>query len=481
MKNIFSLTTNGILSFPDEWLPSRVKEETPLGELIYRFIPLESDTLFSFKQFKADLIYKINKENAASDIELLADITIELCKPYLKYEANMRNIDHISKSDDFIPYEPIQGFQDDFYTKAYEEELKTFMILSYTYTQSKQHRIKKNDISKLLTARDSTQTTASRLVYDHLFKIYNNNKKFNTVFLGSFFNYQEQTILFSSRYDCEMILGLTASAVKSKNPFIFSEANKPTNLKSFIRSFKDINLNKHTRINALSYINSVDNKADKITENKLYILNQFMLERIGNFNLINRLYYLQQKLPLSIKNLTSLYELANCPLLHFRISLLDYFEAQYEKYFKYNRLEIPEWDFFLRKSIIHQITCTLPILDLVFHYLAYLAVKECSFSDLFESSIDKYFDRLVNNELFTFFQYDDTFIPAPVHQFPSPIHSKNYTDLCDMVYEYLVHKSLYLSENENILKKLGNIYFEQQNLLRRELVPIQTNLNIERG
>jgi len=478
LKNIFSLTTNEILSSPETWLPSRVKEETPLGELIYRYIPLEIDTLWSFRKFEAELIHKINDKKAASDVELLADLTIKLCKPYLKYEQISSNINRLINPGDFFPYELIQGFQDHFYTKSYEEELKSFMILSYSYSQSKKRNIKKNDISKLLRSSSITP----RPVYDHLYKIYNNNNNFNTAFLGSFLDYYEQTIIFTSWYDGEIILGLTASAVKSRNPFIFSQTNSPTNTKSFIKAFSHLSLNKHSRKNEFQFINKTDMKAGKITENKLYIFNQFMLERIGNFNLINRLYYFQQKTPLSIDNLTSLGELVNCPLLRFRISFLDYFEAQYEKYFKYNRLQIPEWDLFLRKSILHQLTCTLPILDLVFHYLAYLATNKCSLSALFESSIDKYFDELVANESFAFFKYSDigSCIPSPVHQFPSDMHNKNYTNLCDIVYECLLHKSFYISENENILKKLNHIYSEQQNLLRRELVPIGTNLNIER-
>lgn len=473
MKNIFSLATTEFLS--------HIKHNNefigPLEQAIYRYIPLEEiNILFAdFAGYKNNLIKMIKEVSGDSDISKLAELTLSLCKPYLKYEVSISNTLLSPFKDSLVPIEPIKEFSEFVYSESFIYELKTFMILSYVYSQSRcKLPIKKNAINKLLHQKRPSKSEDegnARPIYDKLFKIYALNQN-DFYYLNSFLDYRGKDITFNSWYDIEIVLGLIDSAARSKNPFVPPKTGKsdPINIKRFLKAFQDININKHKQINILSCIDKTTIETYQLTENKIFIYNQFMLERIGNFNFINKLYNLQQKMSLSIENFPALFELANCPLLQFRLNFLEYCELQFNKYFKGNRLQLPEWNFFLYRIILHQIMCTLPIIDLVFHYLAYLATSLPQFRSFFQTSIDNYFDKLTENKLYELYQYSDetTFTPVPIQKFPPDIFNQNYTQLFIAVYNNLLYRSN-SSFVQDFGKKLFDIYDGQQKTLIENL------------
>ncbi|CQR73449.1 hypothetical protein SOV_52220 [Sporomusa ovata DSM 2662] len=478
MKNIFSLTTSDFLS--DISLCKKQKIEL-LEQVIYRYIPLKSNIVHGFTEYKEDLINIIKEASGDSDIVKLAELTLSLCDPYLKHEVQVSNAAFI-QSNNFIPVQPIKEFLECMYSDLFINELKTFMILSYVYSLSKcKSPLKKKIISRILNFKKYNSVSGEsnpRPIYDKLNKIYILNKN-DFVYLSSFLDYKDTQITFNSWYDSEIVLGLIDSAVKSKNPFVpKTDELEPTNIRLFIKAFQDISINKHTRIKMLSLVDNASIKKYHLSENRFYIYNQFFLERIGNFNFINKLYNLQQKLSLSIDSLSALLELTNCPLLRFKLDFLDFCESQYNKYFEHHRLELPEWNLFLHQSILHQLLCTLPILDLVFHYLAYLATEFCQFKAFFKTSIDNYFNELIKTELYDLFEYspENPFVPNPYYKFPSDVSNQNYIDFSNKVYRTLTHRSNYMSERDNIYKKTDEINSAQQISLIKELVNLQPAL-----
>lgn len=483
MKNVFSLTTNFFLSHISHCSKQEIDN---LEEVIYRYIPLESDILYGFTELKENLINTIKEVSGDSDIVKLAELTLRLCKPYLKHEVAISNTTFTPFNNKFFPSQPIKEFLDCMYCDSFNNELKTFMILSYVYSHSKcKSPIKKNAIYKIYNCKKYGSVDMGsnpRSIYDKLLKIYNLNKA-DFTYLSAFLDYKGNQITFNSWYDSEIVMGLIDSAVKSKNPFVQrTNGLEPTNIKLFIKAFQDISINKHTRINIISLIDKDIIKKHHLSENRLYIYNQFFLERIGNFNFINKLYSLQQKMSLSVESLPALLELTNCPLLRFKLDCLDFCESQYDKYFENNRLELPEWNLFLYQSILHQLLCTLPILDLVFHYLAHLATENFQFKAFFETSIENYFDELIETKSYDLFEYSEElpFVPNPRHKFPSDVSNQNYTKLLDMVYRDLSNRSHHMSTQNNLYKKLDDINSSQQNSLIGKLVDIHTALNINR-
>lgn len=466
-----------------------------IGELIYRYIPLTGiNVILGFSDFKAALVNEII--GASDNIEHIADIAIKICEPYLKYEiphnVGDQYTNFMNPNQNLIPYLQIKKFSKEIYDNtSYLSELKSLLVSSYFYTKSKK-KLKLSQLTSLYGAKLNDSSTADRILYDKMHKIYqsikNTNFSITASSLATFLEHDpiSEKFFFDSCYDSEIFLGLIHSSVKSKNPFI--DSLKKTNLNKFLDCFHDININKNNRINSPSFIKELFMNEHGVNENIFQLYNNFFLERLTNVNFINRLYSIQKKFDFSQENILPLIEFTNSPLLQFRLKILNLYEENYISYFKYNPLFLPEWNRYLSNILLHQLVCTLPIIDLVFHYLMYLRNSKLNKAhkfgekSQFSQSVCTYFKKLASNKSSYFFDYgkNNDYIPTPcLYKSPKNVLDKTYTDLSNAVFENLIYKTKNLSENENLLAKLDVIHDMQQDFLQQALLNSAINSSIK--
>lgn len=503
MKNIFSF-------IPNEWRlslnkkSSSTKEEDSIGHLIYKYIPLKVNGLeesFGFMPFKKSLINEIKSSSNA--IEQIANIALKLCDSYLKYDiqngalAQCNNL--YSPNRDLIPYPLIKEFHDELYeTNSYHDELKALLILSYCYTKSLCH-LKSSELAPLFAKKKSLKEQKKslkkqtkkeydenpRLLYDKLYLIYQSDKfdKTAPLFLSPLLEYRKEGkgIIVDSWYDSEILLGLIQSNSKRKNPFIFSKRisklNRPikTNLDNFLECFHHININNDRKMDTLSFVPK-DLSKNHITETKIQIYNQFFLERLTNVNFINYLYEIQNTSDISTDTIAALINFVNSPLLRFRLKVLTFYKKHHNYLFMDYPLCLPDWNRYINNVLLHQLVCTLPILDLIFHYLVHLRNSlEFANEDYFDRSIDDYFTRLNTSDSLHFFKYDNNkkYKPIPcLYRIPNNIYDKDYAKLNDTIYENLIYKTNRLSKNEGFSSRLNQIRHDQEAFLVKELLSI---------
>ncbi len=497
MKNIFSMTTAEIFSALTDYFPSQTGKDDPLGYLFFRYIPLHDDFTLSFEKFRSNLISKIKALNADTDIESLADLALDLCSPYLHHLAPKEPEDPAQKIAFKInsPQSLLQDFQDKIYDgNTYYSDLKTFMVLSYVYNQDCQHdHITKKFISSYFNKRKcksspnfSNLGRHSRHVYDKLSAIqktqkenYANSSLKPHPFMDGILNYTKKELSINNYYDIDVFLGLIFSPLKKSNPFISSPKKSLTSTTSFIDSFAGINLSNDLPFTLLEQLETNKISEARLTEHKIHIFNQFLLERLGCFNFINSLHATLQPVPNYLQNSIVLLELVNCPLLHFRLDILKLYKAYYKKHFSFNLHLLSLWNDHLLRFIRFHISCTLPILDLTFHYLAHHATTNSSNIHSFHKSIDTFFESLDNSNHFKFYEYKNTTnfeIKPNLHPFPADTTSTTYKKLSSVAYAKLAHDSCYIPQNFNILDTLGRIDIEMKKHLKNNLVISETSL-----
>lgn len=496
MKNLFSMTTAEIFSSKD-YSPSQSITNDALGYLFFQYIPLQDDFTLSFENFRSGLVDKIKALKADTEIESLADLALDLCYPYLHYltpkepEGILQQI--VSKINS--PQPLLQDFQDRIYAgNSYYSELKTFMILSYVYSQNQQHgHIAKNFISSYFNKRNckltpdtSNANRSSRYVYDKLSAIQKKQKENYadsphkpSPFLEGILDRTDKELSIENFYDIDIFLGLIDSPTKKSNPFIFSPKKSLTTPTSFIESFAAVNLSNDLPFTLLESLDANKISEARLSEHKLHIFNQFLLERLGCFNFINSLHTTIQSVPNYLHNSVVLLELVNCPLLHFRLEILKLYQAYFKNHLSFNLHLLSQWNDHLLRFIRFHISCTLPILDLTFHYLAHHATTNSSNLCSFYKSIDTYFENLDNNNHFKFYTYEDTTkfqIKPNLHPFPKDNTSTPYKKLSTVAYAKLAHDSCYIPQNFNMLDKLCKIDIEMKEHLKNNLVITETSL-----
>ena len=434
MKNLFSLTTQQFEQDYQSYLanPRSVESQSAINNLIF-IVPLaypfnDTNSLLKIRAQLEELVQSL-------PLDELANLCIELCTPYLfsemditanmAYETEKENTvlqklgclitsDRVSGYNSAKYLKPhIQDYSLDFiqeilqHRDAMLQDIMDFLLLSYGYTLSlsKRNSTVLYDIVKAFTLKhdDSPQADfsteadldgsdpASQQTMKINSKTNMTKGYFKTVtgsdhpYLFDLFDYSKPSdkanskprVQWRSLYDVPIMLGLV-SAYKKHNPFLHIKFD-PTHKVNLTKFLSNFDLFKHfpNMNNDIGLVSEVirrfhkteDKQSTKLLEDKFWSYYNYSLERVTNINLINKCYAIAATTESPTAPLDSITPLASYPLLKFRLTLLELYT---NKWFK-----APEWQrgalaLALQNIIQHQIYCTLPLMNIVFHMLVLL-------------------------------------------------------------------------------------------------------------
>lgn len=413
MENLFNFMGNAYFNNP--------KNNKRIEKTIFNWIPLNDigNPFIPFKEFKKELS---KAANSTATIEEIAELSLKLCAPYLKYHPYLIKTDDTKAVEVFLEH----IFGND---SGYLTELKNHIILSYFYginisdkkiaktddallryyVTKKTANIKscqaseKNPINKRIenqkTINQKVDNVNARVIVDKFYLFNKKRSSLDFFFSDEPLDSSSNTITINSWLDVEIILSLTNSCVKSKNPFLISNDTTsnnnsatskriPTKIDLFLKNFQNICLYKDSLVSILKSMDESTQKSCNITFTELSIYNQYFLERFTNLNFINKFYEIKD----SILPKRTLFSLVNLPLLKFRLRILDFYD-------KYNKLEsiypirdLRNWEKLLTNVVNQQVICTLPILSMTFHYLMNLLNNKNK--ETIGTSIEGYFNTL---------------------------------------------------------------------------------------
>lgn len=475
MKNIFFFASDNF------W-------ENDIENIIFSLIPLdleEPNPLISKKTFRKSIQNKMGKIN---DIDDIADICLKLIKPYLFFNSlvqpTFNNPELLNRMIEHNYYKDLLEcvFMRN---KDYLQEIKDIMILSYIYQKSQNEiKINENDTS-IKKAKQFTMTTRffkndNRLLF-YFYNIIMNNTAIKTVndikdnrkiydkigifkrmvngaFVKTFFG---KNLDMNSIYDIELFLSLINHPTKIRNPFINND-EKLTNIKTFFKDLSAISLSERKKNTILHYMNENVTASDL---QKLYVYNDYLLEKITNMNFINGLYKLMDKNRFDLNHIQPLIQFIASPMLRTRLKLIKYIQLN-----TMPSIEIhPDWLIFMEKLFAHQIMCVLPISILVFYYLMMLKGKMLN--------TDKYFKNY--SRRVTFFRYnEEDLVIEPQYYAISKnvIKNKIYRKYMDSCYDKFIMLTTYY-DNNNYDYHLSKITKQWSNILTN----ILTNINVPRN
>lgn len=506
MKNIFSIPDIkiGHHSTPAE----KKKAMDNLEHFLQNYIPLRSpdDNHHINEHLHQSLIELLSSHQT---IDSIAELTLELCTSYLHHEIadyQVKNLD-IDTLLSINSNEIMKVFDNRIITQSnYREELKDFLILSYYYNQNscnltlsqvskvldKKKEFSLNDkadkageTDKVDKADKTNKTNATnafdpiKTIYQKLSDIYRVQRKSKESFLLPFVNYKINKdknigIDICNLYDVEILLSLINSSTPAKNIFIKLMDSSEYNFKinSFLTLFKDLSLNENSRIDILDILKSEIESQNFISKKRVYIYNQFLLERITNLNLINLLSDLSNLNEFMKPYLYKLYELSSLPLLNLRLKILSYIIDIPRTAFEDCPMLIDDLLSYLKEFLQHHLVCTLPILSLVFEHLLQLSSWKESSN---ESIGNNFFDKLIKDQSFNFFEINSDHVPFP-DKYKMPEFNidskknkmereKEYHILIRKVTQEFIKKTCHVENNENIFCKVDNLRTKQETWL----------------
>lgn len=446
-----------------------------IEQLIFKYIPLnisKSSTfnyreLHTINEFKS---YMKSCVNNATTIEDIAVLALEMCQPYIKYDMKPPLITDTFNSLDSIKSITFNQILQDFTSFTQDtlnSDLKDFLFFSYFYSSSFMKadincidKVQINDVSK----------NSPRDFSDHLGRFYNAAP----TFLHTFFHFikepskknpeesseespKKKFLLLRSSYDVELLTKIIKSPNYKNNPFVDSSNEKSstkTNLLHFLKNCSGLTLDSTLSDLSNTILSKTKNK-ETLSSYAVPLYNQFFLERLSNINFINKLhsFYKQNA---SLQPDTFLFSLdlfSLSPLLNYRLKIIEF---HHEKFYDYKNqwTTIQDWNTFLLSLLRQQVTCTIPILDLIFHYLMALYKNKNNEPNILQER-DRYFENIVKKNNFEFYKNDKIIIlkkalatvsPTRSH-FPMDILDSNYINLVDKIYSKFFKQISYLDVN----------------------------------
>ena len=398
MENLFSSISSGAKI---ELLNNEHKRRA-LAMYLFRFAPLNTE----FTQDKQseetpeDLINSIKEMTTKKSISELIELVLQLGAPYWKFECSRSFEEMWAYLNKRIVCDPPPELG-----QALRDDLKMWLSLSLFYSSVflDNSHIKKGELNTICPSKSNKRT-----FYQYL----NNFKKRSPIFLEAFYN--GENIDTTNFLDLEIISKIVSSVDYFKNSFLLS-AERPNNLpKNPLRLFADLTLNPEAPSEFLS--NLLSYGENPVTRKFNYqicaIYNQFLLERISCMNFLSVFAncYLENEPNLfkytgtNLFRLKWLIDMVSSPLLNFRLAFLKYF-ARSNPTFESDENIVA---IHLSRFIDYHLRCTIPLLDLLIHFVIGIRLSKQSKADrlhFLEKERIQYFDKMAwnNSQIAWFF------------------------------------------------------------------------------
>ena len=352
-------------------LPFEEVELQRIENFFIRFAPLSLeevnlDSLCSHEEWRERFSDVVQKKSTRE----LAELSIQLCRNYYKYDEVYNN--YHFHTEDVMFFERIKEMSNDFSllidvenNQKLENEIVTFLILSYFYEFIPKIKDLDTDEKKILY-----EIFGSNKVRNNQTSRYKNKK---SLFMEKFLLYDNEgfDIQEQSPYDFSFVKSMLRKMPEKNNPFILKndKGDEKIKVSEMLERFKDNMSLLKDDVYLNSTLKRIFGCKDRITIADYY--NQYIYERLLLVNFLDGFYHLKAKKIYSQTILNRIKEFLYCPLLDFRLNVIEFHE---EKIAEYEGLIITSdftvlWQMYLN-SIVHQLTrCTLPMTIMTFNYL----------------------------------------------------------------------------------------------------------------
>lgn len=390
MENLFS-------SIPNDAkieLLNNKKKQRSLAMYLFRFAPLNME----FTQDKQhgetpeDLINSIKEMTAGKSISELIDLVLQLGAPYWEFECSRSFEEMWAYLNKGIVCDPPSELG-----HSLKDDLKMWLSLSLFYSSVflDNSYITKGELNLFSPSKSNKRT------------FYQTSEKFtkrSSMFLTAFFNSEKYNT--TNFLDLEILSKIVSSTEYSKNSFLLS-AECPHNLpKDPLRLFADLTLNPNNPSEFLRNLLSYGEKpvSRKFNYQICTFYNHYLLERLScmNFMAVFANCYWGNESPLSKYSGTNLFRLkwlvdmVSSPLINFRLVFLK-FLAKSNPTFEYDESVVA---LKLSRFIDYHLRCTIPLLDLLIHFVIGIRLSKQSKSDrlhFLEKERIQYFDKMARN------------------------------------------------------------------------------------
>ena len=328
------------------------------------------------------------------------------------------------------------------------EELKQFLVLSHFYLYTHKDIIMNANWNDFLNAindkRDAGDDVSTKLgnykkcdpLFLKAFLMEPSNRRFGWVNRKVTEQGEQQKVngILRTILDLPILTSIIDTSSEKWNPFavnlsmkkrkkskIDNANNQKLKNKRTDENFKGLGLDlkryleKHTWMFfdyevAQKKVDYVKTKFLYCTSEISLLYDQFILERLASINFISALYDLFEKVPK--RTVWTLSRFISSPLVNFRLKLIAYHERmQADEAFR-KMVQIPsngqppgdsEWDAMLMgdgawisclgKILDYQLNCTLPILEIVYHYL-FALIRDAHKGEEYETIEKRYFESV---------------------------------------------------------------------------------------
>lgn len=460
MNNIFTNIPEDVLTrlHPEKYTRKTFES---IETFIFRFTPLAENVLgehahlvMSFAELHEQLSQALaitlkQAESANSgtytlDIVMhISELTLDLCKDYISMPQAVTFPSYPPNNELYYaaidPHHNLKSWMDELRRNFFDrDELRNFLLLSYFYSDTFEKDdsdcIGKKDWQDYIDAIHGNENAAGSTISEKL----GNFKRGKPLFLSAFMMHPEKAdtqkknpFHLRTPLDLPVITSIINTTSKSTNPFMIEQTTANAN----------VDLGQYLRKSAWMFHHSSRIKGDTIqkqvcqeqqfsyyTADVAYIYDQFLLERLAGINFINALYALHDSTPDSIVQTLGMF--MSSPLCNARMRLLKFQErmqkdGQFQAYIAHEWNE-RVWNTCLTNLLEYHLNCTLPILDVVFHYLMALAFESSLIASREEymQSMEKYFSNLCVSEDLAFYHVNSSGLFCPKRS-PIPFDGLN--------------------------------------------------------
>ena len=433
MHNIFTTLPVDVTAAMHQTCGSKKIQQSfrAIESFIFRYVPLshsvvETSSLLSFsalnKVFKSLLKERIHVSSDATDDYALqiADLVLDLCEEYLAmpesstfFPYNQRYTP--SASMNAVCQKSIEWMTNLQRNLLNRKDLKRFLVLSYYYIETHEvtdaDAVKKKDWQEWVDLIFNDTNAKQSSVEDMLKNFKNKHPLILSAFLMPLDKVALETRRMSqpedrtrnpiharSILDLPVLTSMIRTTRQSNNPCVINETDtrERLNLDTFLKNTSfAIHSSFVEKNNTIQDFFHSQKGYSNYTPAVAYIFDQFLLERLTGINFINSLYQQSMKIPDSITKIFARF--ISSPLCSSRMKMLDYQtellgNSEFNEFISHEWYE-ELWGRYLEMLLEYHLNCTLPVLDLMYHYMMGLAFEKSLIlsKEHYMKSMDDYF------------------------------------------------------------------------------------------